>query len=93
MRGLPVRNDQYAGTSLEWLHPSSLLTGIGLVCGSALPGTDWLVLKSEGALRDWGYRRISWLAAAVVLALGLAFAVSLSVDVGAIAQSHLNDRP
>lgn len=93
MRGLPVANGQFAGTSLEWLHPFSVLTGIGLVFGYALLGAGWIVLKSEGDLRDWAYRRIPWLAVAVFVVLGLAFAVSLSFDAGAIAQSHLKDRP
>ncbi|MDM0081740.1 cytochrome d ubiquinol oxidase subunit II [Variovorax sp. J31P179] len=93
MRGLPVAQGQFAGTSFEWLHPFSVLTGVGLVFGYALLGAGWIVLKSEGELRDWAYRRIPWLAAAVFGVLGLAFAVSLSVDAGAIAQSHLKDRP
>lgn len=93
MRGLPVKNGQFAGTSFEWLHPFSVLTGVGLVFGYALLGATWIVLKSEDDLRDWAYRRIPWLAAAVLVALGLAFAVSLTVDAGAIAQSHLRDRP
>lgn len=93
MRGLPVANGQFAGTSFEWLHPFSVLTGIGLVFGYALLGAGWIVLKSEGDLRDWAYRRIPWLAAAVLVVLGLAFAVSLTVDAGAVAQGHLKDRP
>ena len=93
MRGLPVAQGQFAGTSFEWLHPFSVLTGVGLVFGYALLGAGWIVLKSEGDLRDWAYRRIPWLAAAVFGVLGLAFAVSLSVDAGAIAQGHLKDRP
>lgn len=93
MRGLPVANGQFAGTSFEWLHPFSVLTGIGLVFGYALLGASWIVLKSEGDLRDWAYRRIPWLAAAVFVVLGLAFAVSLTVDAGAVAQGHLKDRP
>ena len=93
MRGLPVANGQFAGTSFEWLHPFSVLTGVGLVFGYALLGAGWIVLKSQDDLRDWAYRRIPWLAAAVLVALGLAFAVSLSVDAGAVSQSHLRDRP
>ncbi|MDM0103426.1 cytochrome d ubiquinol oxidase subunit II [Variovorax sp. J22R24] len=93
MRGLPVANDQFAGTSFEWLHPFSVMTGIGLVFGYALLGAGWIVLKSEGDLRAWAYRRIPWLAAAVFLILGLAFAASLTIDAGAIAQGHLSDRP
>jgi cytochrome d ubiquinol oxidase subunit II len=92
MRGIPVANEQFAGTSFDWLHPFSVLTGIGLVFGYALLGAGWIVLKSEGALRDWAYRRIGWLASIVFVLLGLAFTVSLTVDAGAVAQSHLRDR-
>src|SRR5271169_3204939 len=73
MRGVPVLNNQYAGDAFGWLHPFPVLTGIGLVLGYALLGAGWLVLKSEGALRDWSYARIPWLAAAVFAVLGLAF--------------------
>ncbi|EUC11568.1 cytochrome d ubiquinol oxidase subunit II [Paraburkholderia hospita] len=92
MRGIPVSNEQFAGTSFDWLHPFAVLTGIGLVFGYALLGAGWIVLKSEGPLRDWAYKRIGWLAAIVFVLLGLAFTVSLTVDVGAVAQSHLRDR-
>jgi cytochrome d ubiquinol oxidase subunit II len=92
MRGIPVSNEQFAGTSFDWLHPFAVLTGIGLVFGYALLGAGWIVLKSEGPLRDWAYKRIGWLAAIVFVLLGLAFTVSLTVDAGAVAQSHLRDR-
>ena len=89
MRGIPVENMQYAGGAFIWLHPFPVLTGIGLVLGYALLGAGWLVLKTEGALRDWAYARIPWLVAAVFAVLGLAFIVSLTIDFGAIAQSNL----
>ena len=44
-----------------------MLCGIGLVLGYALLGAGWLVLKSEGELRDWAWRRIPWLAGDRVL--------------------------
>ncbi len=93
MRGLRVENNQFAGTSFEWLHPFSVLTGIGLVVGYALLGAAWIVLKSEGETRAWAYRRIPWLATAVFVIIALAFTVSLTVDAGAVAQGHLADRP
>ena len=92
MRGIPVANEQFAGTSFEWLHPFSVLTGIGLVFGYALLGAGWIVLKAEGELRDWAYRRIPWLVAAVLLALALAFTTSLTIDAHAVTQGHLRDR-
>ena len=72
IRGIPVVNNQYAGGSLEWLRPLPVLTGIGLVLGYALLGAGWLTLKSEGELRDWAWRRIPWLAGAVLVVLGVA---------------------
>jgi cytochrome d ubiquinol oxidase subunit II len=92
MRGVPVVNKQYAGDAFGWLHPFSVLTGIGLVLGYALLGAAWLILKSEGQLRTWAYARIPWLVGGVFIVLGLAFLVSVTVDAGAIAQSNLRDR-
>jgi cytochrome d ubiquinol oxidase subunit II len=86
MRGIPVENAQYAGTAFGWLHPFSVLTGIGLVLGYPLLGAGWLVLKSEGVLRAWAYARIPWLAAAVSTVLGLAFIVAVTVDAAALSQ-------
>ena len=58
MRGIPVVDGQYTGGPFGWLHPFTILTGIGLVLGYALLGAGWLVLKSEGELREWAQRRI-----------------------------------
>jgi cytochrome bd ubiquinol oxidase subunit II len=72
IRGIPLVNNQYAGGTFEWLRPLPVVTGIGLVLGYALLGAGWLTLKSEGALRDWAWRRIPWLAGAVLVVLGIA---------------------
>ena len=74
------------------MHPFPIITGIGMVLGYALLGAGWIVFKSEGALRDWAYARIPRLAIAVFVVLGLAFAVSVTFDAGAIAQSNLRAR-
>jgi cytochrome d ubiquinol oxidase subunit II len=58
IRGIPVANGQYVGGAFDWLAPLPILCGIGLVLGYALLGAGWLVLKCEGALRDWARRRI-----------------------------------
>jgi cytochrome d ubiquinol oxidase subunit II len=92
MRGIPVADGQYAGTTFGWVHPFSIFTGLGLVLGYALLGACWLVLKSEGTLRDWAYARIPWLAVAVLVVLGLAFTIAVTVDAGAIGQSNLQAR-
>jgi cytochrome d ubiquinol oxidase subunit II len=88
--GIPVANGQYAGGAFVWLAPFPVLTGIGLVLGYALLGAGWLVLKSEGELRDWAYVRIPWLAAGVLVVLLLAFA--LTFDYSVLARGHLQAR-
>jgi len=90
MRGIPVANGQYTGDAFSWLHPFAILTGIGLVLGYALLGASWLVLKSDGELHDWAYRRIRWLAAGVFIVLFLAFA--LTFDYSIFARNNLQTR-
>lgn len=90
MKGIPVANNQYAGGAFDWVAPFPVLTGIGLVLGYTLLGAGWLVLKSEGDLRDWAFARIPWLAGAVLVVL--AIAVSLTLDHSVVAKSHWGDR-
>jgi cytochrome bd ubiquinol oxidase subunit II len=78
IRGIPVANGQFTGTSFDWLAPLPVVCGIGLMLGYSLLGAGWLVLKSEGSLREWARRRIPWLAAAVLIVLAVAFDAALS---------------
>jgi cytochrome bd ubiquinol oxidase subunit II len=48
-----------------------------LVLGYALLGASWLVMKSEGELREWARQRIPWLAIAVLIVLLWAFGAAL----------------
>ena len=92
MKGIPIVDGHFAGSTYDWIHPFPILTGVGLVLGYALLGAGWIVDKSEGALRDWAYARIPWLVMAVFVVLGLAFTASVTLDAGAIAQSNLHAR-
>jgi cytochrome d ubiquinol oxidase subunit II len=91
IRGIPVTNGQYAGERFGWLHPFAILTGIGLVLGYALLGAGWLVLKSDGELREWAHRRLRWLAISLFAVLFLAFTVTF--DYSILARSNLYARP
>ena len=91
MRGIPVANGQFAGTAFDWLAPFPVLTGVGLVLGYALLGAGWLVLKTDGALRERALRQIPAIAAALIAVLALAF--GLTLDHSALAKSHLAERP
>jgi cytochrome bd ubiquinol oxidase subunit II len=78
IRGIPVAGGQYAGGAYEWLALLPVLCGVGLVLGYALLGAGWLVLKCEGALREWARRRIPWFAVAVLVVLAAAFNETLA---------------
>jgi len=91
IRGIPVSTGQYSGGAFGWLAPFPIMTGFGLVLGYALLGSGWLVLKSEGPLRDWARRRIPWLAAAVLIIMLVAFMATRTLD--PLARANLHARP
>jgi cytochrome d ubiquinol oxidase subunit II len=77
IRGIPVKEGQFAGRAFDWLAPLPVLTGVGLVLGYALLGAGWIVLKSDGELREWARARIPWLTLTLLVVLIVAFAVAL----------------
>jgi cytochrome bd ubiquinol oxidase subunit II len=79
LQGVHVEGRHYAGGWWDWLTPFSILTGVALVVGYGLLGATWLVLKTEGTLRDKAYR-LSWL---------LLFAMLVAIGVVSIATPFL----
>jgi cytochrome bd ubiquinol oxidase subunit II len=75
LQGVHVEGRHYAGGWWDWLTPFSILTGLALVAGYGLLGATWLVMKTEGALRDHAYRLSGWLLLAMLCAI---VAVSLA---------------
>jgi cytochrome d ubiquinol oxidase subunit II len=75
---LKVVDGRYAGGAFEWVAPFSLLCGAGLVLGYSVLGAAWLVLKTEGDLRAWAYRRLDWLAPSVAVVLVVVFALAVA---------------
>ena len=75
LQGVHVEARHYAGGWWDWLTPFSILTGVSLVIGYALLGATWLVMKTEGSLRDRAYR-LSWLL--LIPMLGAIVAVSIA---------------
>jgi cytochrome bd ubiquinol oxidase subunit II len=51
VQGFPVRDGQFAGTSVAFFTPFSVLTGLGLILGYGLLGAGWLILKTEGDIQ------------------------------------------
>ena len=83
---LPVVDGRYAGGAFEWLTPFAIFCGIGAVLGYALHGAAWLVLKTDGELRDWAYQRLPWLLGGVVVVLVIVFIYALATGL------HVFDR-
>ncbi len=74
IQGFAVEDFAYVGGALDWLTPFTVMTGLGLMCGYALLGSTWLIMKSEGHVQEWAYRITPILLAAV---LAVFMAVSL----------------
>src|SRR5262249_41716932 len=53
IQGFNVKGRQFVGSSFDCFTLFSAFTGIALMCGYALLGAGWLVIKTEGALQDW----------------------------------------
>jgi cytochrome d ubiquinol oxidase subunit II len=75
LQGVHVEGRHYGGGWWDWLTPFSILTGLSVVVGYALLGATWLVMKTEGELRNEAYRLSWWLLFAMIAAMG---AVSLA---------------
>jgi len=74
VQGIEVSGRAYSGGWWDWLSPFSLLTGTALVIGYGFLGAAWLILKTEGSLREHAYRVALPLFVAVIVLIG---AVSL----------------
>ena len=71
IQGIKARGGAFAGGPFDWLTPYAVLTACGLVCGYALLGAAWLVLKTRDQLHG-DARRWTWsatAATAILLAL------------------------
>jgi cytochrome bd ubiquinol oxidase subunit II len=75
LQGVHVEGRHYAGGWWDWLTPFSILTGLALVVGYSLLGATWLVMKTEGTLREKSYQLSWWLLFAM---LGAIAAVSIA---------------
>ena len=71
LQGVHVEGRHYAGGWWDWLTPFSVLTGVSLAIGYTLLGATWLVLKTEGALRDRAYHLCWYLLFAMLAAISM----------------------
>ena len=53
VQGIKVDGRSFAGGAFDWLNAFSAMTGFALVCGYALLGATWVVMKTDGTTQDW----------------------------------------
>jgi cytochrome d ubiquinol oxidase subunit II len=81
LQGIHVEGRHYAGGWWDWLTLFSVLTGVSLVIGYALLGAGWLILKTEGELRDRAYQLSWYLLFAMLLAIGAVSVATPFLDI------------
>ena len=76
VQGIEVNGRNFAGGPLDWLSAFSMMTGLALVCGYALLGSTWLIMKTEDQTQEWARRCAAYVLVFVAIFMGL---VSLSM--------------
>lgn len=80
VQGVDVDGRAFAGGSLDWLTPFSIMTGMAVVIGYVLLGACWLILKTEGktqkGARKWARRA----ALGVGISMATISLATLSID-------------
>jgi cytochrome d ubiquinol oxidase subunit II len=71
LQGIAVNGRVYGGGWWDWLTPFSVAVGVALVCGYALLGATWLIMKSEGSLLDRCYPLAQRFAAATIVGMAV----------------------
>ena len=71
IQGFSVVDGQFAGTSLSFLTPFSVLTGVALIFGYGLLGAGWLILKTDGDVQAAARRHGRVCLIGVVSAIGI----------------------
>jgi cytochrome d ubiquinol oxidase subunit II len=71
VNGIAVRGRSFAGGPLDWLDAFSLMTGVALVCGYALLGATWLIMKTDEETQAWARRCARYVLIYVALFMGL----------------------
>jgi cytochrome d ubiquinol oxidase subunit II len=71
VQGIAVENRAYAGGWFDWLTPFSVLTGVALVIGYGLLGATWLVMKTDGHVRERARLYTRYTAVATLALIGV----------------------
>jgi len=85
IQGFEVEGRHFAGSSWDFLTPFSIFTGLALVCGYALLGAGWLILKTEGELQQWARRlgRVAFIGVFAAIVIVSIWTPLMSADIAA----------
>ena len=103
--GLKIEGRVFAGGVWDWLNPLAALVALGVLCAYLLLGATYLILKTEGEVREKAYRQAqvaAWSLLIVSAGLGLLGPLQVSLpgppvvclaDLVAHHFSHYSGRP
>lgn len=69
--GIPVSQGKFSGSMFGWFTPYSIVVSAGVVCGYVMLGAGFIVLKTEGAIQEKGFR-LAWTASVITLLISFA---------------------
>ncbi|RVV98719.1 cytochrome d ubiquinol oxidase subunit II [Mesobaculum littorinae] len=75
VQGIEMDGRAYGGGRWDWLTPFTILTGVSVLVGYTLLGACWLIMKTEGPVRDLAMRAARLTGIATLVLIG---AVSLA---------------
>jgi cytochrome bd ubiquinol oxidase subunit II len=71
VQGVQVDGRSFSGGPFDWATGFGMMTGMAVVCGYALLGATWLVMKTEDVTQAWARRAASYILGFVGLFMGL----------------------
>ncbi len=71
VQGFAVEGRSFAGGAFDWLNAYSVMTGVAVVCGYALLGATWLVMKTDGETQEWARKSAAYVMWYVAVFMGL----------------------
>jgi cytochrome d ubiquinol oxidase subunit II len=60
VQGVQITGRSFSGGPFDWATGFSVMTGIAVVCGYALLGSTWLVMKTEDITQEWSRKVASY---------------------------------
>lgn len=71
VQGIEVAGRSFAGGPIDWLSAFSVMTGFALICGYALLGATWLIMKTEDITQAWARKCAAYVLVFVAVFMGL----------------------